>query len=366
VIYRLSDLKSRAASAENMQAEPGAGGRAGNGMKGAPALKNFRAGACAALLETRGPGLIRHIWMTSHDRSPAVMRNLILRMYWEDAEPPSVEVPLGDFFGVCHGAAVPMYSDLVAMQEGRGFNCWIPMPFEKAARITLTNESGRDIDWLFYQIDFTLGDNIGRDDGRLHAMFRRENPCPPGRDFTILETRGGRGRYLGAVFGVRPIRAGWWGEGEIKMFIDNDNEYPTICGTGTEDYIGSAWGLSPHCTRYQGCPLHTAAHTSLYRFHVPDPVYFQDRIRVTLQQMGADLRRNLEAEYGENLIFQPKNHPRRPQDDGFYLRSDDWCATAFWYQYPLAPRQDVFPDAALRSADLSDYGGDPHLLSEDL
>jgi hypothetical protein len=351
MIYRLTNLRSRAASAENPRALPGGGGREGGGIKGAPAIKDFRAGTTAVLLDTGGPGMVRHLWMTSHARQPVHLRNLILRMHWDGCPVPSVEAPLGDFFGVAHGAAVPMQSHAVSMQEGRGFNCHLPMPFADAARITVTNESDTDIDWFFYQVDFTLGDAVSPEDGRFHARFRRENPCPMGNDFTILNTEG-RGVYAGCVLGVRPVEPGWWGEGEVKMYIDDDRDYPTICGTGAEDYIGSAWGLDEHCTPWQGAPLHRGGFTSLYRFHLPDPVYFQERIRVTVQQMGADLRSNVAGRHGDALVFNPKNHPRRNPEDGFYLRSDDWCATAFWYQWPCASGVEPLPDAGARSADL--------------
>jgi len=352
MLYRLRELHSRSASAENPKALPGQGGTAGHGIKGSPAIKDFKAGSTAVLLDQKGPGLIRHMWMTSHARKPVHMRNLIVRMYWEGNDTPSVESPLGDFFGVAFGATVPMYSDFVSMQEGRGFNSYIPMPFGKSARITITNNSDTDIDWFFYQIDFTLGDPIGDEDGRFHAAFRRENPCPYGHDFTILDTKGSPGMYMGCVLGVRPLAPGWWGEGEVKMYIDTDDQYPTICGTGTEDYIGSAWGLDEHCTRFQGAPLHRNGFTSLYRFHIPDPVYFQKRIRVTIQQMGAAMKSDAEKIYGDKLIFEPKNHPRRDPNDGFYLRSDDYSATAYWYQYPLAKTMPDLPDKATRSADL--------------
>lgn len=331
----------------------GQGGTAAEGRKGSPAIKDFKAGATETLLDIAGPGMVRHIWMTSHARDPHAYRNVIVRMYWEGSDIPSVEAPLGDFFGLAHGAGEPMYSALLLFQEGRGLNCYFPMPFAKHARITLTNTMDRPIDYLFYQIDFTLGDAVGESDGRFHARFRRENPCPMGHDFTILDTSGGRGIYMGCNMGVRPLREGWWGEGEVKMYLDEDGLYPTICGTGAEDYIGSAWGLDEHCTPYQGAPLHRHGFASMYRFHVPDPVYFRERIKVTVQQMGGGRRPKLEAELGDQLIFTPKDHPRRPEDDGYYLRSDDWCATAYWYQYPLAPApEEPFPDQAVRSADL--------------
>ncbi|MBI1318297.1 MAG: DUF2961 domain-containing protein [Candidatus Hydrogenedens sp.] len=363
-LYQLRNLQSRAASAENPTAAKGAGGQEGNGLKGAPAIKALAPGATATLMDAEGPGLIRHIWMTTHARDPFSLRNTILRMYWEGSESPSVEAPISDFFGVCHGILVPMYSALVTMQEGRGFNCYIPMPFARRARITIENQSDESIDWIFYQVDFTLGDDVQDDAGRFHAVFRRENPCPLGHDFTLLETGGGRGIYLGTSFGIRPRYPRWWGEGEVKMYIDGDTLFPTICGTGTEDYIGSAWGLAPHCTPYQGAPLHTENFTSMYRFHVPDPVYFQQDIKVTVQQMSSAKKAEAAKDFGDALIFQPKNHPDRAPDDGFYLRSDDWCATAYWYQWPLRDVSGVLPAKEERSKDL--FNAEPQPLDAGL
>jgi hypothetical protein len=351
-LYRLKNLESRAASAENPSAEPGRGGMSANGLKGSPAIKDFKQGTTEVLLDQKGPGRIRHIWCTSKPRRPEHLRNIILRMYWENSTVPSVEVPISDFFGVAHGAPVPMYSALVSTQEGRGLNCYIPMPFSEAALITVSNESDTDLDFLFYQIDFTLGDPVGEEDGRFHASFRRENPTILGRDFVLFETKGARGIYLGTVIGVRSLSEGWWGEGEVKMYIDDDDKYPTICGTGLEDYIGSAWGLGVHHTPYQGAPLVHGNFFSIYRFHIVDPVYFQERIRVTVQQMGSALKSKVLPLYGDKLIFSPKNHPRRNPEDGYYLRSDDVCATAYWFQWPLIKERDPLPDKKTRSADL--------------
>ncbi len=351
-LYRLKNLRSRAASAENPSAEPGKGGMTANGLKGSPAIKNLKDGSTEILLDQKGPGKIRHIWCTTKPRKPVHLRNLILRMYWEGSTVPSVEVPLSDFFGVAHGAPVPMYSELISTQEGRGFNCYFPMPFAESALITITNESGTDLDYFFYQIDFTLGDLITDIDGRFHASFYRENPSTLGKDFTILDVQDARGIYMGTVIGVRSLSEGWWGEGEVKMYIDDDEDYPTICGTGLEDYIGSAWGLGVHNTSYQGAPLVHGNFFSLYRFHVVDPVYFQKRIRVTVQQMGSTHKKNVLPIYGDKLIFSPKNHPRRDPDDGYYLRSDDVCATAYWYQWPLIQKRKPLPGKEKRSANL--------------
>ena len=379
-VYRLTNLESRAASAENPSAEKGRGGMAAGGMKGSPAIKELADGRTEVLLDVAGPGMIRHIWCAApRKQKPQDLRNLILRMYWEGCEVPSVEVPLGDFFGAANGIAVPMYSAMLVMQEGRAFNCYFPMPFSQHARVTITNETGADIDWFFYQVDFTLGDEVSEADGRFHARFRRENPCPLGDDFTIMETQGARGVYMGCVLGVRPLNRMWWGEGEVKIYLDGDSDYPTICGTGTEDYFGSAWGLDLHKIPYQGIPYHGTLYqcalyhgapfvsqdfTSLYRFHVPDPIYFQDRIRVDIQQMGNSLKERLLPIYGDRLICSPKNHPKRPADDVFYLRSDDWCATAYWYQWPLAKVLPLFPGKNERSADLLKLSGEQKVVAD--
>ncbi|HVX43075.1 MAG TPA: glycoside hydrolase family 172 protein [Mycobacteriales bacterium] len=272
-IYELKHLRSRSASAENPSAEPGNGGRSGGGRKAAPCLWPVRSGDTVTLLDHAGPGVIRHIWCTIPPGNPDHLRNVILRIYWDGQDSPSVEAPLGDFFGGPHGRQAPMQSDLVAMQSGKGFNCWIPMPFREHAVITLENDSPADIAMLFYQIDFTLDDDLDDATGYFHAQFRRSNPCPLHEDFTILDGVEGRGRYLGTVIGVRStFRETWWGEGELKFFLDKDTEFPTICGTGTEDYMGSAWGLDQVLTPFQGAPLVDAesGHYSLYRFHVPD------------------------------------------------------------------------------------------------
>ena len=348
-IYMIKPFENRAATAENPNAEKGKGGMASDGIKGSPAIQDFKDNTTEILLEQKGPGIIKHIWCTAKPMNPTILRNLILRMYWENSEIPSVEVPLSDFFGVSHGASVPMYSQYIYTQEGRGFNCFFPMPFAKNAKITVTNESGMDLDFFFYQIDFTLGNQVSKSQGRFHASFRRENPSKYGKDFKIMETKNAKGVFLGCVIGVRPLSDGWWGEGEVKMFIDGDTKYPIICGTGMEDYIGSAWGLSQHSTPIQGAPLVTEKFTSLYRFHIYDPVYFHNNIKITVQQMGSTLKKYVEPIYGDSLIFSFKNHPRRSPDSGYYLRSDDVCATAYWYQWPLIDTREPLPNKDLRS-----------------
>ena len=350
--YKLKKLQSRSATAENPLAEKGRGGMTKKGLKGSPALRNFRKGTTEHLLKTDGPGMIRHIWCTVSQGTPVNLRNIILRMYWENSDIPSVEVPISDFFGMAHGNYVPITSQLISIQPVLGCNMDIPMPFKEHALITVTNESDMDLDWFFYQIDFTLGDKVAEDDGRFHASFNRENPTKYGRDFTIMETEGAEGVFLGCSFGVRPITNGWWGEGEVKIYLDSDNQYPTICGTGIEDYFGSAWGLYANCTPYRGAPLVEPNFASMYRFHITDPIYFQNDIKVDIQQMGLANIDEARSKYGDSLIFNRMDHPRRDTTTVFYLRSDDVSAVAYWYQYPLIKNRKPLPNKEQRSVDL--------------
>ena len=352
--HLLQNLQSRAACAENPHGQKGAGGAANNGRKGAPCVWPFHAGMTHTLLETDGPGMVRHIWITVPPGNVMHMRNLILRMYWDHSPHPSVEVPLGDFFGVAHGRQRAFTSDFVYMQSGKGLNCWIPMPFAKHARITLENDAGGEVQMLFYQVDYTLGDAITPDTGRFHAQFRRMNPCPFREDYELLSTRG-RGVWLGAVIGVRTrFRDAWWGEGEVKFYIDGDTTLPTICGTGSEDYMGSAWGLETVYTPFQGAPLVDNEHGlySLYRFHGRDPVYFQSDLRVTVQQIGHGETEKARAFYGADFQrWHPGGAP--PETDcSYFERSDDWCSVAYWYQLPQAEKFPPLPGRAARSADL--------------
>ena len=192
-------------------------------------------------------------------------------------------------------------------------NFWLPMPFKKKARITITNE-GRLKHVFFYSLDYTLHDSLEEPFGRLHVLFRRENPTTLKKDFVILPQRTGMGRFMGCVLGIRPLDENWWGEGEVKMYLDGDTEFPTIVSTGTEDYIGQAWGIKRKAYLYGGAPLSDRKNGffSLYRWHIQDPVYWKKDIRVTVQQIGLY----------EDLIE----------------RQDDWSTSTFWYEsVPSAP-----------------------------
>lgn len=360
MLYQLKKLNSYAASAENPLARRGSGGKANNGRKGSPCIWPFKKGDTHILLDVEGPGMIRHIWMTIPPGNVDHMRNVIIRMYWDGQPHPSVEVPIGDFFGIAHGRQCNMVTDFVGMQDGKGFNCWILMPFKQRALITVENDSHTDVEMFFYQIDFTLGDELDSDTGYFHAQFRRMNPCPIQEDYVILDGVQGRGVYIGMILGIRDLfKEAWWGEGEVKFYIDDDDLFPTICGTGTEDYIGSAWGLSEIITPLQGAPLvdGKAGLYSLYRFHQKDPIYFSSKIKITIQQIGFGLADKAKSHYDKDFIgYQAAGHSL-DSEYCYFERSDDYCSVAYWYQtlptvpFPLLPNREQRIEGLLNMTD---------------
>jgi hypothetical protein len=280
---------------------------------------------------------------------PEEMRAVSLEITWDDCQGPSVSAPCLDFFGLPHGRPVPLASALLAAQEGRGFNCWIPMPFRRRLRARLVNGSRRRFP-LYYQISYTLGP-VPSDAGLLHTTFRRENPTRLARDFVIAEGLSGPGRFLGCNVGVRVIHDEgfvWYGEGEVKMWIDGDGEHPTWCGTGLEDYVGTAWGMGAHGVPLQGAsldlrdpsaPRPMPDFVAFYRWHLPDPIVFRECLRVSIQQIGAlpvpkgreDLRQRIER---EGRLAGTGWLPLRNQVAEVYgicERQDDYCATAYVY-----------------------------------
>jgi hypothetical protein len=355
MIYQIKNVKSLAASAENKKAEEGGGGKARNGRKGSPCIEPCKMGETYTLLDVNGPGVIRHIWITVPFDVVSNMRNLIIRMYWDHQETPSVEVPLGDFFGVSFGRQSHMVSECVTMQSGKGLNCWIPMPFQKHAKITVENDATQDVSMLFYQIDFTQGDELDDESGYFHAHFRRSNPCPMHEDYVILDQVQGRGVYLGTVIGIRSLfKDSWYGEGEVKFYIDKDEEYPTICGTGLEDYVGSAWGLDEVLTPQQGAPLidNENGFFSMYRFHTKDPIYFQTSLKVTLQQIGWGSKEAAQNHYGDQFVSYRCHGEAEDSLYCIFERSDDISSVAYWYQcLPTVPFR-KFPNRDERVADL--------------
>ena len=359
-----ASLDSRSVSFENPTGARGAGGRAHGGRKGRPS-RRIEPGETLRLADIEGPGTLRHIWMTFPPAQPEQMRALQMDVYYDGAAEPSISVPWLDFFGLPHGRPASYASALTSAQEGRGFNAYFPMPFARHVRVTLSNAAPR-AQTLYYQIDYTLERSFAENVGYLHASFHRQNPTVLKRDFEISAGLVGPGRFLGCNVGVRVLDAGnWYGEGEVKIYRDGDRDLPTICGTGLEDYVGSAWGLGAHAAPYGGAPLvvpadpkrtgarrlSDSAFVGFYRWHVPDPVMFATDLRVTIQQIGAAFFMNGEegalADYershpvaGEGWLRSSRNHFLAW---GIAERVDDYCATDYVYcsRVQAVPRLDM-------------------------
>jgi hypothetical protein len=357
-------VETRWYSFENPGGRPGEGGKTQAGRKGA-ANKTIQPGERVVLADVPGPGVVRRIWLTVPGRFET-LRGWVVRMYWDGQDWPSVEAPLQDFFGLPFARQTPFESALFSNPEGRSFNCFVPMPFRKRALLTITNESPTAA-MLFYDVDVTVGDILSDETGYFHARYRRENPTTPKKDFEVLPRVEGRGRYLGANVGIRTTdhrRPLWFGEGELKVYVDDDREWPTLVGTGTEDLVGSAWGLGPFNHLYQGAPLTDEKDGVLgsYRYHVPDPVYFAKAVRVTLQQIAGGTVEQLRALPEELRPELVRNHrrfepPATPSPTGEaawenFETPQDVCATAYWYQTLPSPHWPALEPYAERVKDL--------------
>ncbi len=271
-------------SFENHTGERGAGGKENNGAKGHP-FSFFHRDEELVLCDLQGQGVIRRIWFTLADRSPEVLSKVYLNAFWDNEETPSVCVPIGDFFCMGNGQMIPFENQCVASPEGRSFVCWIPMPFRKRARLTLKNLSGKDITHLFYDVNITK-EPVPEESLYFHTAFAQTAP-ELGDDVQILAAEG-KGRFLGmsvAVSADAVYGDSWWGEGEVKVYFGKD-EFPSLVGTGTEDYIGTAWGQGVFIGRCHGCTQNEEGKSTFYRFHTEDPIFFDDGCRVTLQNIG--------------------------------------------------------------------------------
>jgi hypothetical protein len=305
------------------------------------------------LADIKDSGTIRRIWITiDKNADPNVLRGVKLEMFWDGAKTPAVAVPIGDFFCQSFGRMCTLENAFFSSAEGRSFNCYIPMPFKTAARIQAINETDLDL-IFFYEVDCTLGDKHGDEMLYFHSSWRRENPTTLRRDMTILPKMEGAGRFLGCNLGIRQNPAFtkfWWGEGEVKIYLDGDDEFPTLCGTGSEDYIGTGWGQGRFINQYQGNQFMSDKGSGIfkdfygfYRFHAPDPVYFHKDIRVTIQCIaGAGTKGILQAikEFPSQKYMKTGDGSQdftieelEKANDYFILleRQDDYCATAYWY-----------------------------------
>ena len=349
-LFRLSDAKSRSISPENFNGEKGKGGMAttgtgqnaardlGTGWKISPSVV-IKSKTTFTIAEIDGSGSVQHIWMTP----TGVWRNSIIRFYWDDEKTPSVEAPVGDFFCSGWGQYSKLQSLAVCVNPGSAFNCYWPMPFRKKCRITMENTDTQDM-VLYYQVDYILTE-VPSDAAYFHAQFRRVNPLAYKANYVLLDSVHGRGQYVGTYLAIGVHNNGWWGEGEIKFYMDGDTDYPTICGTGTEDYFCGSYDFdtkkknsagveessyTEFSTPYSGLNqvikgdghYGVSQRFGMYRWHIKDPIRFEKSLKVTIQDLGW-------------------------RSEGRYLPlQDDIASTVFWYQtephnaYPKIPGRD--------------------------
>jgi hypothetical protein len=344
---------SSISSFENPNGVKGSGGKTNHSAKG-NAFEGLKRGESKTLLDIEGPGIIQRMWFTVRDRSPKMMRSMRLRIYWDGETKPAVDVPFGDFFGYGLSEVVRFETALFSNPEGRSFNCMIPMPFRKGAKVVLTNESQKNINEVFYDIDFIKLEKPEDDALYFHAYWTRQKTSELRKDFEFLPEITGRGRFLGVNIGVNADPGygdTWWGEGEVKMYIDNDNELPTINGTGTEDYIGTAWGMGQFTGLYQGCTVanDSTKQYAFYRFHVPDIIGFNHNFRASIQQIGGGMLGTVRNLLRNNMKLEPisvaglagfvrlLDNPKDIFDKDFpvgwvnFYRIDDYSATSYFY-----------------------------------
>ena len=327
----LSGAITRSISAENPTGKKGEGGMSvpnpqdpdlpnsgaavdlGQGWKVRP-FQPLPAGQTVTLMDVGGPGIIQHIWMAMAS-GPDIQRfgrANVLRFYWDGEDTPSVETPFTDFFAIGHDLFAPVNSLAVTVNPQSAMNCYWPMPFRKHAKVTITNESQEDLK-LGFQITYAETE-VPEEAGSFHAQWRRAVTDPADPDYVILDHVKGQGQYVGTFLAWTQLSDGWFGEGEIKFYMDGDREFPSICGTGTEDYFCGSYGFPQvYTTAYAGNTLKHPGEDgppkwSMYRWHIMDPVCFQSELRVTIQALG----------WWPNRRFQPL--------------ADDIASVAYWYQ----------------------------------
>lgn len=340
-IAMLSHAKTRSITAENPTGEKGKGAMAtqegvawecsrdlGPGWKANP-CRPIAPHETFTMADIEGPGVIQHIWLTTHHMN---WRKLILRFYWDGEETPSIEVPLGDFFCMGWNERSFINSIPISVNPGCGMNSYWPMPFRKHCRMTIENTTGDDVGVIYYQVDYALAE-VPEDAGYLHAQWRRSHPLKHKQVHTLVDGVRGHGHYVGTYLAWQANSTGWWGEGEVKFYLDGDGEHPTICGTGTEDYFGGAWNFEEppgtymtFSTPFLGLHQHVTGdgqtkqgrRFGMYRWHIPDPVRFEKDFRATIQALG---------------WREPREGRGRYQ-----ALQDDLASVAYWYQAePHAP-----------------------------
>lgn len=345
-LYRLSNAQTRSISPENFTGEKGKGGMAtpdynaayntanathaardlGQGWKVNPYV-HIKPGETFTMAEIEGPGAIQHIWMTPTGN----WRFSIIRIYWDDEKEPSVEAPIGHFFGMGWNEYAHLNSLPVSVNPGSAFNCYWVMPFRKKCKITMTNVNPDDAMVLYYQVDYTLTE-VPEDAAYFHAQYRRTKVNETS-DYTIVDGVKGEGQYVGVYMAWQVNNNGWWGEGEIKFFMDGDKKFPTIIGTGTEDYFCGSYNFdrqgkyttftTPYVGLVQVLPADknyvSGQRFGLYRWHIMDPVRFKKDLKVTIQDLGW-------------------------RNGGRYLpQQSDISSVCFWYQTEPHAKFPAFP-----------------------
>jgi len=305
----------------------------------------IRPGETMVLADIAGPAVINHIWLTFNDARPNWLESggsanpaeIVLRMYWDGAEAPAVEAPLGDFFAAGFGLRREVRSIPVQVEGGDAYNSFWQMPFFRRGRITATNESAKNVRSFYYQIDYTEVDSLPRETAYFCAQYRREFPETLGRDYLVLDAEG-RGHYVGTVMSVRSRSPQWFGEGDARIHVDGDT-LPTIQGTGTEDYFLSAWGFDANLYPYFGVPYLSGdpsdlgMRATMYRWHVADPIRFTRSLRFELEHTG----------------WMSADETATGRVDGHVEREDDVATVAFWYQVGQPKRFTTLPSLAERT-----------------
>ena len=282
--------QTRWISPENPSGKKGNGGLTNQGAKGS-AFFTVKAGEQLVMMDVRGSGIINRMWLSGTiPRSEEQRRLVRIDIYWDGKDKPAVSAPIGDFFGLGLGLSVPFENELFSNPEARSFNFTIPMPYRTGAKIVITNESPTHA-LVWYDINYTTVDSIPNDAMYFHAYWNRVEKTVIGEDYEVLPKLKGNGRFIGmnvGVIGDSAYRNTWFGEGEVKIYLDGDKSNPTLAGTGTEDYIGTGWGQGVYQNRYQGSLVSDSKNDvyAFYRYHIPDPVYFHQNCKVTLQQIG--------------------------------------------------------------------------------
>jgi len=306
--------------------------------------RRIEPGKKLVLADVKGPGTIKHIWLTFPEPAPGWLgrqgnpdhSELVLRMYWDGAAEPAVESPVGDFFAAGFGQRADVNSATIIVEGGDAYNCYWPMPFHKSARIEIENQSNKPLNAFYYQVDYFQEAALPEGTPYFCAQYRQEFPVKSGRDYLILDAVG-RGQYVGTVLSGRARSPMWFGEGDDKFYIDGEKS-PSLFGTGTEDYVCNAWGMGTGTYAYFGVPILEGEwdmvgwRTTVYRWHLPDPVRFDKSLRVEIEDAG----------------WISKDELKEGVHEGFVERNDDFATVAFWYQVGQPKRFATLPPAAER------------------